>query len=420
MEIHTEAIPQFVRSFADRFDAVFTRPVQKERFCQYLIALLLQTERRNTHGIERLVAGTDDQAIHHFLANAPWDHTELNAVRVQLLNTMPQTRSRPEGVLILDDSGSPRRGTKIANTKRQYIGQVGKTANGYVLVTTHYTDGAKHWPVDLAPYRPKEWVAAPAAVRTKYEIGLELVKTARDTHGLQFRAVVMDPWYGRSSSFLQSLADAGVLFVAALEGRAKITTKLPTDPFRDTPHRVEDALGAFRAEDYEKVTLLTSKGPVTRWVVEFRGHRDGLKGKQRFLLAVEDPRAPASGDPWFLITNADREAVSKAEVVWLYHWRNWIEEGYKESKQELGANECVCVSERAQVRHWLLVFAAHSLVTLLRRTGGLKGFCRRALTTWPDHLRAIRDWCRLRFDRWKAAHPGRWQQLCLEQTGFLP
>src|ERR1043166_6304002 len=122
MEIHTEAIPQFVRSFADRFDAVFTRPVQKVRFCQYLTALHLQTERRNTHGIERLVAGTDDQAIHHFLANAPWDHTELNAVRVKLLNTLPPTRSRPEGVLILDESGSPRGGATRAQPTPRRIG----------------------------------------------------------------------------------------------------------------------------------------------------------------------------------------------------------------------------------------------------------------------------------------------------------
>jgi SRSO17 transposase len=420
MEVHVEAIPNFVRSFADRFDAVFTRPVQKARFCQYVTAMLLQTERRNTRGIERLVAGTDDQAIHHFLANSPWDHDEMNEVRVKLLNTLPQTRTRPEGVLILDDSGSPRRGTKIANTKRQYIGQVGKTANGYVLVTTQYADAAKHWPVDLAPYRPKEWVASDEEMRTKYEIGLELVKTARDTHGLRFQAVVVDPWYGRSSSFLQGVADLNLTFVAALEARSKVTTKLPTDSFRDTPHRVDEALDAFRPEDYEKVTLPTRKGPVTRWVVEFRGHRDGMKGKQRFLLVVEDPHAPRSGEPWFLMTNAPRETMLAAVVVQAYQWRNWIEEGYKESKQELGANECVCVSERAQVRHWLLVFAAQSLVTLLRRTGGLQGCCQRTLTTWHDHLRAVRDWCRIRFDRWKAANPARWRQLCLQQTGFFP
>jgi SRSO17 transposase len=420
METHLEAIPQFVRSFADRFDPVFSRPVQKERFCHYLTALLLQTERRNTHGIERLVVGTDDQAIHHFLANAPWDHEEMNRLRVRLLNTLSQTQTRMDGVLIVDDSGSPRRGTKIANTKRQYIGQVGKTANGYVLVTTHYADATKHWPVDLVPYRPKEWVTPGEKVRTKYELGLELVQRARNAHGLRFRAVVVDPWYGRSASFLQSLADEGVTFVAALERRAKVTTKLPTDPFRDTPHRVEDALGAFRAEDYEKVTLQTSKGPVTRWVVELRVHRDGMKGKQRLIVAVEDPQAPAAGEPWFLLTNAPRETVSAAEAVRIYHRRNWIEEGYKESKQELGANHCVCIGERSQVRHWLLVFAAHSLVTVLRSTGGLKGFCRRQLRTWHDHLRAIRDWCRLRFDRWKVAHPERWRELCLLRMGFAP
>ena len=200
MEIHTEAIPNFIRSFADRFETVFTRPVQKVRFCQYVTALLLPTERRNTHGIERLVAGTDDQALHHFLAHSSWDHAEMNEVRVKLLNTRPQTQTRPAGVLILDDSGSPRRGTKIADTKRQSIGQVGKTANGYVLVTTDYADAAKHWPVDLAPYRPKEWGTPRDKVRTKYEIGLELVKRARDTPGLRFQAVVMDPWYGRSAA----------------------------------------------------------------------------------------------------------------------------------------------------------------------------------------------------------------------------
>lgn len=420
MEIHVEAIPRFVRAFADRFQAVFTRPAQKQRFCEYVTALLLQSERHNTHGIERLVAGTDDQAIHHFLANAPWDHQELNQLRVEMLQTLPQTRTRPEGVLILDDTGSPRRGTKIANTKRQYLGQVGKTTNGYVLVTTHYADGKRHWPVDLEPYRPKEWLKPNQAMETKYEIGLKLVKQARDTHHLRFRAVVMDPWYGRSSSFLQNVADAGLIYVAALEGRAKITTKLPTDPYRDTPHRVEEALAAFRPEDFERVTLQTTKGRVTRWVVEFRGHRDQLRGKVRVILAVEDPHAPAAGDPWLLITNAPRGEVSAAAVAQMYQWRNWIEEGYKEGKQELGANQCVCVGERAQVRHWLLMFAAHTLVTLLRASGGLQGLCKRRLGTWHDHLRAIRDWCHLCFDRWKAADPTRWRELCLARTGFTP
>ena len=420
MEAHADAIPQFVCSYAERFASVFNRPVQQERFVQYLTALLLQTERKNTHGIQRLLVTPDDQALQHFLANAPWDHEEMNRLRVRLLNATRQTRSRDQGVLILDDTGSPRRGTKIANTKRQYIGQVGKTANGYVMVTTHYADEAKHWPVDLAPYRPKEWASAEQPYRTKYEIGLELLQAAGDQHGLRFQVAVLDPWYGRSAQFLQQLCEAEIPFVAALQGNLKVITKLPTDPFRDTPHKVEDALPAFQPEAYEKVTLATRKGAVTRWVVEYRGHRSRMRGKQRFFVVVENPQQPQEGEVWFLISNAPREELSAAQVVRAYHLRNWIEEGYKESKQELGANQCLCVSERAQVRHWLLVQAAHSLVTLLRCTGGLRGFCRRPLRTWNDHLRAIRDWCRRLFDRWKAANAPEWRRLSLAVTGYLP
>lgn len=177
----------------------------------------------------------EDQATHHFLANSPWDEGEFNALRVRLLYTQPQTRTRREGRLILDDSGSPQCGTEIANTKRQYLGQVGKTANGYALVTTHYADAAQHWPVDVTPYRPKEWGPPGETVRTKYELGRELIQRAQTDHELRFQAVAMAPWYGRSAPFLQHLVEDGVTFVAALEGRAKITTKLPTDAFRGYP-----------------------------------------------------------------------------------------------------------------------------------------------------------------------------------------
>ena len=418
MEAHVDAIPQFIQSFADRFGTVFTREIQRERFCQYLASLYLQTERKNTQGISRAMVGVDDQAVHHFLLESPWDHDEMNRLRVALLDSLPQTQSRRDGIAVLDDSGSPRRGTKIANTKRQYIGQVGKVTNGYVQVTTHYADPDKHWPVDLSPYRPKEWTSEQKPFKTKYEIGLKLLKAARETHHLRFRVAVMDPWYGRSAEFLQRLCDEEIPFVAALEAGTKVTTKLPTDPFRDTPHKVKDALGAFRPEDYRKVILSSSKGPMARWVVEFRGHRSRMKGKQRFFVVVEDPNKPEEGEVWFLVTNCPREYLSAEQAVEAYHLRNWVEVGYREAKQELGANQCVCVGEKAQVRHWLLVQAAHSLVTFLKRTGAFHGFCRRTLGSWLDHLRAVRDWLSVLFQRWQQAHPEHAQALTLARTGF--
>lgn len=80
-------------------------------------------------------------------------------------------------------------------------------------------------------------------------------------------------------------------------------------------------------EDFEKVTLPTSKGAVDRWVVELRVHREGMKRKQRLIVAVEDPQAPTVGNPWVLLTNTDRQTVSAADAVRIYRWRNWIEGG---------------------------------------------------------------------------------------------
>jgi hypothetical protein len=72
-----------------------------------------------------------------------------------------------------------------------------------------------------------------------------------------------------------------------------------------------------------------------------------MKGKQRSIVAVEDPHAPAEGDPWFILTNAVGTTVSTADVAPIFHWPNWIEESYKESKQGLGGDGCLCLSERA-------------------------------------------------------------------------
>ena len=85
-------------------------------------------------------------------------------------------------------------------------------------------------------------------------------------------------------------------FAVAMESSAKVTTKLPTDSFGGTRRRGEEALGAFRREDYAKVKLQTSKGPVTHCIMELRVHRDGKKRKQRLIVSslsssLKKPRA---------------------------------------------------------------------------------------------------------------------------------
>ena len=55
--------------------------------------------------------------------------------------------------LIIDDSGHRKSGNFTAGVGRQYIGEIGKTDNGVVVVTTHLYDGVKSLPLDIALYQ---------------------------------------------------------------------------------------------------------------------------------------------------------------------------------------------------------------------------------------------------------------------------
>ena len=52
--------------------------------------------------------------------------------------------------------------------------------------------------------------------------------------------------------------------------------------------------------------------------------------------------------------------TSLAEIVATYGLRNWVEQGYKQVKQELGWADFMVRSDRAIRRHWHLVFCAFS------------------------------------------------------------
>jgi hypothetical protein len=69
---------------------------------------------------------------------------------------------------------------------------------------------------------------------------------------------------------------------------------------------------------------------------------------------------------WYLLTNLPRAASRRAlqaqlgEIVGLYGLRNWIEQGYKQVKGELGWADFQVRSDRAIRRHRTLVCCAFS------------------------------------------------------------
>jgi DDE superfamily endonuclease len=78
-----------------------------------------------------------------------WSPEQINERRLAVMNQCSQTRINRGFSLIIDDSGHRKSGNFTAGVGRQYIGAVGKTDNGNVVVTTHLYDGQKSLPLDI-------------------------------------------------------------------------------------------------------------------------------------------------------------------------------------------------------------------------------------------------------------------------------
>ena len=130
------AMPPCFEKWCQRFDDVFTHKAQKREFRHYLGGLLGESERKNLFQIAENAVGVTYHRLHHFLTEAPWSAGQVNERRLMVMNQCSQTRISRGFTLIVDDSGHRKSGNFTAGVGRQYIGEIGKTDNGIVVVTT--------------------------------------------------------------------------------------------------------------------------------------------------------------------------------------------------------------------------------------------------------------------------------------------
>src|SRR6267142_5222048 len=212
--------PGPLEGYAARFDDLFTHVAQRRGFREYLAGLLAPRERNKTltalAGAEP-VAGAQHRSVRRlqfFLSESRWDPDRVNARRLELLLADPATAPHDAGVLVIDDSGDRKDGSKTAHVGHQWLGRYGKTDSGVVTVTTVWADERVYYPVHAVPYTPAKYFAKgknDPAFRTKLAIGADLAVRAREA-AFAFRAVVADSAYGDQDGFRAELAGAGLPF----------------------------------------------------------------------------------------------------------------------------------------------------------------------------------------------------------------
>ena len=174
---------------AAEYDDQLATLAQRRGFRAYLHGLLLPRDRHKTLtglvGTEPVVGAQAPsvQRLQFFLSESPWDAEAINRRRLELLVTDPATTPHEDGVLVIDDSGDRKAGTKTAHVARQSLGSIGKLDGGIVAVTSLWADERVYYPVHVTPYTPAVRLPKGKAdpdCRTKPQLAVELVDAALD------------------------------------------------------------------------------------------------------------------------------------------------------------------------------------------------------------------------------------------------
>lgn len=122
VELWSEGIAGLHARFAHRFG----RSEPRERALDYLQGLVASLERKNGWRLAKQVGQLRPDGVQRLLNLSDWDE---NAVRDDVRDFVVETIGSPDGVLICDDTGFLKKGTKSAGVQRQYSGTAGRTEN---------------------------------------------------------------------------------------------------------------------------------------------------------------------------------------------------------------------------------------------------------------------------------------------------
>ena len=390
-------------AFLEPFGSLVRRSESRETMERYATGLLSDLSRKTAADMGRALPGTSDQRLQELLTNTAWQFGAMDRLRIE---HMLRHASVGSGVLIVDDTGLPKKGRHSVGVARQYSGTLGRVDNCQVVVTTHYVDRVFDWPVNARLYLPKSWAGAgerrsrtrtPEEIgfRTKGEIGLALIAEAAGAGLDDLLPVVADAGYGDQPTFLDGLQARSRPYAVGLEGTllfrlvADVAAdagdgppppyagqgrprKAPSLADRVQPREARAILADLPEEAWTRVAWREGrKGALVKEAARVRVHRTGARGKHlptTGWLLGERPLCGHSGEvkQYFVWALDD---LTLEDLIELVHVRWVIERFYQDAKGELGLDDYEGRLWTGLHRHIALVMLAHSFLTLRQSYG---------------------------------------------------
>ena len=350
-----------IEAVTSRLRPRFGRAAGHRHAAAYFRGLLGTAERKNGWQLAEQAGYSQPRSIQRVLDRSVWD---ADAVRDDLRAYVVAELGDPDGVLVVDETGFLKKGTKSVGVKRQYSGTAGKLDNCQIGVFLGYASPRGRAGIDRALYLPREWAEDPerragagvpedVEFRTKPQVALEMIEAALDA-GVPAKWVAGDEVYGSDGKLRRALEGRGQAYVLAVKGSEQTTTWPPYG----APGHIQGA------------AVATEAGP-DRWRRLSCG--EGAQG-QRWYDWLWQPLRPALRDGWLhaLLVRRHPERTEElafyfihcptetplGQVVCAVGSRWTIEEVFELAKGQVGLDQYEVRSWRGWHRHATLALSA--------------------------------------------------------------
>jgi SRSO17 transposase len=395
------AIPQFgldpsdVKGFMDElhgfhtaFRECFARSEPREHFFHYMVGQFSELDRKSIEPMALQVEGGHVRAMQRGISDAVWDDEQMLRTYHRLVN---DDVGAPEGVVIFDESGFPKKGHDSVGVARQYCGALGKVENCQVGVFAAYASPQGYALVDKRLFMPEPWfteaytrrrtkcqVPDDGGFQTKPQLAAAMLRELRAEDVLPFKYVVADCLYGNSPEFLAAVEEAvGTIYFVSIPADTRCWLQGPVMATKQYTYKGEKRT--------KRVVAATAKEPLAVETVAKSLHdcfwyqrtvSEGTKGPIRYEFTKRQVTLCGDGVPartvwlvmkrtmgetpsyWYYISNAPLSARLPL-FVWLSGLRWAIEQCFEETKTELGMDQYEVRKYPGWHHHMLITMLAH-------------------------------------------------------------
>jgi SRSO17 transposase len=351
-ELHARIAPRFRRAEA------------RGRAKRYLAGLLDRVERKNGWQLAEHLGEPGPQGVQRLLNAADWD---VEAVRDDLRSYVTEHLGHAAGVLIVDETGFLKKGTKSVGVQRQYSGTAGRIENCQIGVFVGYASHQGRAFLDRELYLPQEWVQDSArrgeagvppevSVATKPELARRMLARAFAA-GVPASWVSGDEIYGNDGAFRRWLVAENHPYVLAVSAHHPLWQS-------GTQERADHLIAALPPAAWAPLSAgAGSQGErLYDWAC-IQVPYESAPGTAHWLLARRSLSDPTEHAYYRVFGPADTPVATMVRVAGM-RWA--IEASFEDAKGAVGLDHYEVRTWTAWYRHVTLALLAHAYLEVTR------------------------------------------------------